>query len=66
MKQASGLNDDEMLRTFNCGIGMVLIISPEDKSSAIEMLNGMGNCEVCELGTLRAGTNRVRLLQPLC
>jgi phosphoribosylamine--glycine ligase/phosphoribosylglycinamide formyltransferase/phosphoribosylformylglycinamidine cyclo-ligase/phosphoribosylamine--glycine ligase/phosphoribosylformylglycinamidine cyclo-ligase len=66
MKQASGLNDDEMLRTFNCGIGMVLIISPDDRSSAIKMLNGMGNYDFCELGTLCAGTNRVRLLQPLC
>jgi phosphoribosylamine--glycine ligase/phosphoribosylglycinamide formyltransferase/phosphoribosylformylglycinamidine cyclo-ligase/phosphoribosylamine--glycine ligase/phosphoribosylformylglycinamidine cyclo-ligase len=65
MKRASGLDDTEMLRTFNCGIGMVLIVSPEHKSTAIELLNGVGNFDVCQLGKLVAGTNRVRVLQPL-
>ncbi|CAG8531841.1 4930_t:CDS:10 [Racocetra fulgida] len=29
---------DELFRTFNCGIGMVLIVSPNDKINAINLL----------------------------
>ena len=32
----------EMYRTFNCGVGMVICVSQEDKESAIQLLNEMG------------------------
>lgn len=52
MKNASGLDDSEMLRTFNCGIGMVLILDPKDVPEAKEMLLGAGEKEVYDLGVL--------------
>ena len=56
MKQASGLDDTEMLRTFNCGIGMVLIVEPTSAAAATELLKSCGEKEVFNLGVLTAGS----------
>jgi phosphoribosylaminoimidazole synthetase len=40
LKQRAGLDQDEMLRTFNCGIGMVLIVGPGDVEHAVRHLGG--------------------------
>lgn len=45
--------DDEMYRTFNCGIGMVLVVSAADAGQAIESLTGAGET-VHMIGTIRA------------
>ena len=52
MKEASGLDDTEMLRTFNCGIGMVLILDPKNVDEAKKMLLASGEKEVFDLGVL--------------
>jgi formyltetrahydrofolate-dependent phosphoribosylglycinamide formyltransferase len=52
MKEASGLDDTEMLRTFNCGIGMVLILDPANVVEAKDMLMAAGEKEVFDLGVL--------------
>jgi len=36
------VEDSEMHRTFNCGIGMVLVLAEEDVSNAIELLQQAG------------------------
>ncbi|MBL7545366.1 MAG: phosphoribosylformylglycinamidine cyclo-ligase [Bdellovibrionaceae bacterium] len=33
----AALNFDEMLRTFNCGVGFVLVVSPKDKERILKM-----------------------------
>jgi phosphoribosylformylglycinamidine cyclo-ligase len=38
LQQEAGLGQAEMLRTFNCGIGMVLIVSPQDVERVREHL----------------------------
>ena len=55
MKDASGLDDDELLRTFNCGVGMVLILDPKDVSEAKRLLLDSGEKQVFDLGTLVGG-----------
>jgi len=55
MKSASGLDDSEMLKTFNCGIGMVLIVDESDMAEAKKMLLDAGEKEVYEMGKLIAG-----------
>ncbi|XP_033215514.1 trifunctional purine biosynthetic protein adenosine-3 [Belonocnema kinseyi] len=37
---AGGISKPEMLRTFNCGIGAVIICSPENKQSVLDKLKG--------------------------
>jgi phosphoribosylformylglycinamidine cyclo-ligase len=42
LQQQGNITDLEMYRTFNCGIGMVLVVNAEDADSAIEVLNNAG------------------------
>jgi formyltetrahydrofolate-dependent phosphoribosylglycinamide formyltransferase len=60
LQNASGLDDPAMLRTFNCGIGMVLIVEGSNVPMVKEMLANVG--EACyPLGTVVAGDNVVKL-----
>lgn len=36
IQEAGGIAEDEMLRTFNCGVGMVLALPPEDAKRCVE------------------------------
>ena len=36
------VNSEEMLRTFNCGIGFILIVNPKDSSGILESLKQSG------------------------
>ena len=58
MKQVSGLDDHEMLRTFNCGIGMVLIVKKDCVGEVKTLLNEAGEVVIYDLGVLtdRRGT----------
>ena len=49
----------EMLRTFNCGIGMVVIVRPDDADTARRALEAGGET-VFDIGTVDAGSRRVR------
>ncbi len=49
LQQAGGITIPEMLRTFNCGIGMVVAVPPEQAAPAIELLSAAGE-SVCRLG----------------
>lgn len=42
LQDQAELDDEEMLRVFNCGIGMVLIVGREDAQDIRERLEGMG------------------------
>lgn len=46
---------DEMLRTFNCGIGLVLAVAPEEAGAAREDLVAAGE-EVHEIGRVETGS----------
>ena len=39
LQEKGGVADSEMLRTFNCGIGMILCVSAEQTQQALEILN---------------------------
>ena len=42
LQEAGGVETDEMHRTFNMGIGMVLAVSPNDAASVIADLKAAG------------------------
>jgi phosphoribosylformylglycinamidine cyclo-ligase len=52
--QAKGnILDAEMLRTFNCGIGMIVCVSASDSAKALEIL-GRHNKGATVIGSIRA------------
>jgi phosphoribosylformylglycinamidine cyclo-ligase len=42
LQQNGGVSDDEMYRTFNCGIGMALCVAAEDAESTMKILTDQG------------------------
>lgn len=58
IQQHGRIQEEEMLRTFNCGIGMALVVAPEHKDAARASLAGSGE-QVWEIGRIvpRANTD---------
>ncbi len=50
--QLGDITDDEMARTFNCGIGMVVVVAPENADRAIHILTDAGET-VSRIGDVR-------------
>ena len=42
LQQTGDINDEELLRTFNCGLGMVVVVAPEQASAVLDVLNRHG------------------------
>ena len=42
LQQHGGVAEGEMHRVFNCGIGMVLVVSPADADAALSQLRAAG------------------------
>ncbi len=51
LRRAGGLEESEMLRTFNCGAGMIAVVAPDAAAAAIAPLRAAGE-QVVELGAL--------------
>lgn len=51
LQKEGPIERDEMLRTFNCGIGMVVVVGQEDAEGAKQLLTASGE-HVVELGTI--------------
>lgn len=52
LQQAGNVAQQEMYRTFNCGVGMVLVIAPEDAEAVAQFLTEQGET-VYRLGHIR-------------
>jgi phosphoribosylformylglycinamidine cyclo-ligase len=53
--QAQGnIEPEEMARTFNCGVGMVLAVAPEEAEALAAELTAVGET-VFTIGTIKAG-----------
>jgi phosphoribosylformylglycinamidine cyclo-ligase len=52
MQEQGNVTDDEMHRTFNCGIGMVVIVAAADAERAQQLLAAAGE-QVWQIGTIR-------------
>jgi phosphoribosylformylglycinamidine cyclo-ligase len=53
LQKAGNVPEDEMLRVFNCGIGLVMVVAPADADRAMSMLTQAGE-QVWRIGTIRA------------
>jgi phosphoribosylformylglycinamidine cyclo-ligase len=54
LQQGGRIAPEEMARTFNCGIGMAVIVSEDEKDSVAAELEGAGET-VLEIGRMEAG-----------
>jgi phosphoribosylformylglycinamidine cyclo-ligase len=54
LQSEGSIDDTEMLRTFNCGIGLVIIVPSDTAAQAHEMLKASGET-VYRLGEVQAG-----------
>lgn len=42
LQQQGNITTQELHRTFNCGVGMILCVAPEDVATTLEQLNNLG------------------------
>ena len=54
MASSSGMEASEMLKTFNAGIGLVLVVSQDRKQAVSDALGDEGE-NVFEIGRVAAG-----------
>lgn len=57
LSAAGGLSQEELLRTLNCGVGMVVVVAPDAAEEARRLLREAGEEVVLEMGVVeeRAG-----------
>jgi phosphoribosylformylglycinamidine cyclo-ligase len=56
LQQAGNISEAEMLSTFNCGLGLLLIINEQDSATAVDLLRAQGEQPVVVGEIVRAGT----------
>ena len=61
LAEAGRLGRAELLRTFNCGIGMVLVVDPARAEAVAGALRGAGETEVRAIGAIAAAAGRPRV-----
>ncbi|SDP57875.1 phosphoribosylformylglycinamidine cyclo-ligase [Phyllobacterium sp. YR620] len=57
LASTGGVERDEMLRTFNCGIGMIAVVAPENVDTVLTALKSQGE-DAVRLGAMVAGADR--------
>ncbi|MCC7489980.1 MAG: phosphoribosylformylglycinamidine cyclo-ligase, partial [Gammaproteobacteria bacterium] len=60
LQKTGRVADEEMLRTFNCGIGMTVVLARAQAERAMALLREAGET-VQIIGRIEAGTGRVRI-----
>jgi len=58
IQEAGRIEDAEMRRTFNMGLGYLLVVRPGDVARAAQVLSASGEC-VFDVGEIRAGDRTV-------
>jgi phosphoribosylformylglycinamidine cyclo-ligase len=58
LQENGSVAEEEMLRTFNCGIGMVIVVRPGDAVEAARILTEAGET-VFGIGEIRSGSGQV-------
>jgi phosphoribosylformylglycinamidine cyclo-ligase len=61
LQSAGNIETNEMYRTFNCGVGMVLCVAQENVEESLSILQEGGH-HAWEIGRIAPGDNRVELL----
>ena len=59
LQSGGNIEDTEMLRTFNCGVGMILVISPAEAPMALEKLQAW-HINAWQIGEIAEGARGVQ------
>lgn len=59
LQEQGRVEEAEMLRTFNCGVGMIVCVTAEDEGRALDFLHGAGE-RAFPIGEIVAGEPAVR------
>ncbi len=59
LQEQGHIDEHEMLRTFNCGVGMTVCVAPENVASALAALKSLGEPDAFVIGEVRTGTGGV-------
>lgn len=62
LRKLGHLDDSQMYRTFNMGVGLVMVFSPEELSSIREVLAAFPTFPLYEIGKIVEGEREVKLL----
>jgi len=60
LQQQGNVAETEMLRTFNCGVGMMVIVPANEADKAVAELNASGETAML-IGDISAGTGQVNI-----
>jgi phosphoribosylformylglycinamidine cyclo-ligase len=60
LQRTAAVPDADMLRTFNMGIGLIVVCAPEDADAVLHTLADAGEKAAVRIGTIRAGGDGVR------
>lgn len=60
IQEKANISDEELLRTFNCGVGMVIIARPSVEEKILATCKALG-CAAYTLGEIMPGQKRVQL-----
>jgi phosphoribosylformylglycinamidine cyclo-ligase len=55
LQRTGSVPDDDMLRTFNMGLGLIVVCGPDDAGTMIERLSGAGESGAMRIGTVQDG-----------
>jgi phosphoribosylformylglycinamidine cyclo-ligase len=61
IKNLGDIDDEEMAKVFNLGIGMVVVVPSDDAHRSIDLLRGHGHA-ARQIGLVEEGAGRVRLV----
>ncbi|MEN5017636.1 phosphoribosylformylglycinamidine cyclo-ligase [Erwinia sp. Eh17-17] len=61
MQQAGNVSRFEMYRTFNCGVGMVIALSPADADKAVKLMTDAGE-KAWKIGVIKASDAEERVV----
>ncbi len=59
IRNNGNISDEEMLRTFNCGVGFIVVVAQKDKVAVMKHINQFYDCY--EIGTIETGDSKVKL-----
>lgn len=57
IRNSGNISDEEMLRTFNCGVGFNVVVSPKDKDKVMKHISKFYDCY--EIGTIEKGEHKI-------